>query len=105
MDFQGTGMLCNKIFEFNFQPFISKCLSRGVYLAPADLMNNAALDVPELTRRYPGMCGRCVEGKEVPEDAPNDADAAGGVEDDPPAKVGNEKATERVGDANAKAEP
>lgn len=75
------------------------------YLATADLMNYAALDVPKLTRRYPRMCGRSVIGKEVPEDAPKDANTAGGVEDDPPAKVRNEKATERVGDANPKAEP
>lgn len=51
------------------------------------------------------MFRRRVKGKQVPKDAPDDTDAAGRVENNPPSVVCDDEATQRIGQANSKTEP
>lgn len=51
------------------------------------------------------MRGGSVESAKVPEDAPDETDAASRIEHCPPSKVGDDKCAQRVGQADADAEP
>jgi hypothetical protein len=51
------------------------------------------------------MQGRSIEGAEVPEDAPDEADAATGVEHGTPSEMGDDKRAQWVSQSDANAEP
>lgn len=51
------------------------------------------------------MRGGSVKSTKVPEDAPDETNAASRVEHCPPSKVGDDKCAQRVGQADADAEP
>lgn len=72
------------------------------HLALYNGVGHVALDVVQLPRGYSRVLPRRVECKEPPEDAPNHAQAPRHVEDDSPTKVRDDKATQWVGQSNAK---
>lgn len=43
------------------------------------------------------MRGRCVEGEEVPEKAPDHTDAAGSIKDGSPSEVSNDESAQWIG--------
>lgn len=76
------------------------------YLVRADnLVPNTLLNVTELQLSYSGMRGGSVEGAVVPEDAPDEADAATGVEHGTPSEMGDDERAQWVSQSDADAEP
>lgn len=51
------------------------------------------------------MQGGSIEGAEVPEDAPDEADAATGVEHSTPSKLGDDERAQWISQSDADAEP
>lgn len=51
------------------------------------------------------MQGGSIKGAEVPEDAPDEADAATGVEHSTPSKLGDDERAQWISQSDADAEP
>lgn len=71
--------------------------NRHVLVCSDNLVSNTFLNVTKFQLRYSGMRGRSVEGAEVPKHAPDETDATGCVEHDPPSEMGDDKRAQRVG--------
>lgn len=70
-----------------------------------NLISYAFLNVTKFRFRYSGMGGGGVKGAEIPEDAPDETDAASSIEHGPPSEMGDNERAQRVGQSDADAEP
>lgn len=70
-----------------------------------NLISNVFLNVTKLRLGYSWVRGGGVECAKIPENTPDETDAASCVEHGPPSEVGDYKCAQRVGQSDADAEP
>jgi len=78
---------------------------RFYLIRPDNLIPDSLLNVIQLHLGYSGMRSGRIEGAKVPEDAPDEADGAAGIEDGSPSEMSDDERAQRVGQSDADAEP